>query len=265
MTFRDDREALAERAAGLERDLADAQRDLLRSGIAAETVTRLEREIAALRRERDGLRTGTEPARRGLTVGLALATACLVIAVIGLVVVTNGADDTTEMANAQREQLRAEAAELERQLAVSQAAEEATARELAMARARLEEPPPPRVDVTVSVHHASSFLTDARVVRATGEAPAHRGDACSVSITVDQDGECRAEVLCGEHAVYPINPEGGYFRCELDDDEHVVRGADMASTSLDADPRFDFDRERGIVVVEDGPSPAWSLAIRFGS
>jgi hypothetical protein len=90
------------------------------------------------------------------------------------------------------------------------------------------------------------------------------GAACTVAVTLDSSDECRAQVLCGDVAVYPRDGDGGFFAtCDFDDARQVTHGTDVNTTDLDGDPRIDFDRARRTVVVSDGPSPSWEVSIRF--
>jgi hypothetical protein len=100
------------------------------------------------------------------------------------------------------------------------------------------------------------------VVVTTGDGPAPAGTVCTVSATPTfafEGYNCRLEVNCAGQIVYG-GADRGYMRCGYRDGLPSF-GADRAVTHHDGDPRLDLDLESNRVVVSDGPTPRYSIAI----
>lgn len=260
VAFRDDREALSERIAKLERELAAGERAAEDAARALAEQAALKAQLRAITEERDQLRAGAgalvQRTRRTFA-AFALVSA---VAAAGIVVAQQNELAAERAAHARDSaELRAEvgATQLER----DRARDEAT-RAVQRLEARSEWPPSPSPPAVPSDGPSPSRRTYAgTLVTRIGRAPETVGARCSVVIDYESWAhDCRATVTCGETNLYPGAGEG-FFRCTARDGS-VVRGEDTHPTSTSRDPRLDLDLDRGTILVSD-TGPDWSVTVRI--
>jgi hypothetical protein len=277
MTFRSDDDAREERVRALEKQLEDARRELSTLRPKADRLDIAEKEnkrlLAELTRSRPQAVTASQPSNVRLPLLLLVALVGLLfagLAAAGLLLSAPSMSDQEagwqaqeeafqQQARAEEARARSEAelAETQRQLAEEQAALAATDPVVAAVPAAPVDPP---MVIDDSIDFPAISATG-RATTVTGDAPVTRRATCQVSITPGQ-GDCRAEVFCGGQSIYPRNARGGYFQCQVAD--HVlVSGADVNTTGVDRDPRFELDLPHHRVTVSDGPSPEWSVTVTY--
>lgn len=282
MTFRSDDDAREERVRSLEKQLEDARQEL---SVARPKVTRLEiaekenrRLMAELSRSTGGATANRPGGSRGPLLALAGLVALLVcgLGAAGFVLAVvaprrvdapmpyPSSQDDVFAARQAEQQARAEA-EAARSEAQAVRAEADALRAELLARAAMPMPPMPvaPIDPATLVDHSVDFapiVRSARVVEVTGDAPVARRAHCRVSLTAE-DGDCRAEVSCGDESLYPRTGSGGFFHCQVTD--HVVStGADLNPTYSSGDPRLQLDATAREITISDGP-PEWSARVVY--
>lgn len=246
MSFRDDREALSERVATLERELADARREAGANREAADQVTSLLSRVRALSTERDRRAQTDDPSRRRRR---ALATiGVLAVIVAGWQIAGTLADQARGDAEASA---AGEALRLTTALSAAQsetarvrddarvAADRASQAESALAAARHD-------DAVRSLPTRSSVRLRGRVATAPAIASDLVGSACDVSVQRDDTG-CLAEVVCAGRVLYRSGVVLA-FACS-EGDGHGLRGVAPDLISPGAAPRLDLDVDRGTARV----------------
>jgi hypothetical protein len=275
MTFRSDDDAREERVRSLEKQLEDARQEL---NVARPKVTRLEiaekenkRLLAELSRVSGGPQARTPSSVRTPLLILFALIGLLVAGLAGGVLLLRGGpvDDGgrdaylmgREQAVAQREaQLQDREAELARREAEVARAVMAPTPPVTPVASPMPEPP---IDPASLVDRSVDFapiIRAARVVEVSGDAPVARRAHCRVTLTAEQ-GDCRAEVSCGEENLYPRTGSGGFFHCQVE--EHVVHtGRDANPTPSSGDPRLELDGDARAITISDGP-PDWSVRLTY--
>lgn len=266
--MRDAEEAQRFKIAALERELADARRTIAelepkaaRAGSAEARSEKLQAEIARLEA---ALAPGRRQGRRG--VALALAAAVLALGIGGLSAFQRIADLASEARRAREdagreidatrattaEQLARAESEL---LALRGRAEHAEQRVVELGgeleRERIAEAELRRERSFVALDLASTR------VRVTGRDDL--GRECRARISPN-GSDCRATVTCGEVEIYPSPGHGGFFTCDAEHG-HLTVGRDVNGTAASGDPMLHVDGPAGLIVVSDGPHPAWSVEI----
>jgi hypothetical protein len=245
VAFRDDREALAEKAAVLERELRQANETLASQREAIDQVTTLQASVRELSSERDRLR-GTlgprEMRRRWMLFAIVLA--ALVYA--GIMVRNAHTERDAEIETA-----RARTAAVETELATArrQAEEQRSRADAADARATTAEHALARAqqaddDALADAMPRTTRTLAGTVAFAPRDTNVSMGTPCA--ITIDRGApDCTVHIECGSHDVYRSVP-GTPLTCTTD-----AQGGWRAidPSRVDGSPRLDVQTSRHLVRV----------------
>ncbi len=258
VAFRDDRDALNDRIASLERELEKAKRSASELEDAATEAGTLRARVSALEIERNQLLLGVAPVLSRMRVRFAVFVLALVLGIGVFLVAREGQVEGARVADEQHmaerdrqyalatselEQARQEAGELRAQLAAAPVVD------APLAPPAPVEPPPEGVSTTGTVQAV------------TGHHGVRVGSGCSIDVTyLPPTRDCHAWIRCGATLLYAPEHEG-FFSCETENGR-IVRGRDDNPTDPSGDPQLDLDVDLGRVVVTDR-HPDWSVTIVF--
>jgi hypothetical protein len=259
--FREDREAIGQRADSLERELVEARQALQTETLRAAEVDDLRLRLDRLTSERDALRRGVEPVWRG-RVGLAAIAFLVVTGVAGFViwqaqrVASRDAHEIARLTAAlDAAEPRVDAALVARDRAVAelevasqQATEDARLVQHQLATAQRQET-------------GEVYLVTGRVTASSGPSPTHEGALCALTAR-RAHGECIASVTCDGAPVFPVIEPIPPILCADVSGGRWTHGAlgRVSSTLATAEPLFDFDGHRGTMIVRE-PAGPWRVTI----
>ncbi len=107
----------------------------------------------------------------------------------------------------------------------------------------------------------SPVVRPGHVAATTGVAPVAVGDSCTVTVVPNSGGgdlNCQITVRCADEMIYG-GTRLGYLVCGMVDGQPSF-GRD---NDTGADPKLELDLAGNRVVVEDGPSPAFTVTVEL--
>ncbi len=272
MGFREDREAIAQRAEALERELVELRAALTSSELRRTlAVDELEKRIAELTARESGARRAAEPmARKHAALVGAIA---FLLVVGGSVFLWRTRADATRAARFDE----MERNRMERRLDTLESdlhdAEVARDRALAELRTSTEEH---REELSALRRAAdrsyratgSLAVIRGRVAAVQGYGPASVGSTCVLTLSVDESARCLARLTCGGTAIYPTADAPAELDCLMNDgsrwDPRRAPGPALASATIAGAPAvLVYDRAARTILVhqDEPPLPPWSLTL----